>query len=105
MRVGEPSPRMLLARLTCLPDTSALAAAVQSAPRGWGGDRHSLVTLIDALQQNTYATVAVATKRRPSKPKPMPRPKGPRKKVTVAELAAAQAAKERGVRTHGGTGR
>ena len=79
---------MLLARLASLPDTSALAASVQGAPRGWGGDRHSLVTLIDALQQNTWATVAVGSKRKPRKPTPMPRPKTPKQRtvVSVADL-------------------
>ena len=82
---------MLLARLSSLPDTSALHAAVQGAPRGWGGDRHALVTIIDALQQNTFATVKVAGGKA-RKPKALTRPKSPRKRttVTVAQLIAGK---------------
>ena len=82
---------MLLARLSSLPDTSALAASVAGIPRGWGGDRHSLVTLIDALQQNTYTTVKAAGGKA-RKPKPMTRPKSHRKRtvVSVSQLLAGK---------------
>lgn len=88
---------MLLARLNHLPDTSALAASVQGVPRGWGGDRHALVTLIDALQQNTWATVKVGGSRA-RKPKAIERPRPKRTRVTVSirDLLQAEASRATG---------
>lgn len=89
VRDESVSPRMLLARLRCLPDTSSLHAAIAGIPRGWGGDRNAIVTIIDAIQNNTWATVAVTQKRKPRKFKPVKRPhqKKPQTVVSVAQLA------------------
>ena len=69
------SPRGIFARLAGLPDDSALAAALQGVPRGWGTNRHLLATVIDAIQGNTYVTARVAGVKRVRKPTPIPRPK------------------------------
>lgn len=99
LRDHSISPRMLLARLKSLPDTSALHASVRGEPRGWGGDRHLLATVIDAIQVNTWITKAASTKRKPRKPKPIKRPKQKKQQtvMTVADLV------RRG--EHGGSGR
>jgi hypothetical protein len=92
LRDHTHSPRMLLARIANLPDSGALAASFQGVPRGWGGDRHALVTITDAIQQNTYVTArAGGSKMR--KPKPIERPRAKRNRVTVtvADLLNAQA--------------
>lgn len=96
LRYHTVSPRLLLARLVTLPDTSALVASVNGVPRGWGGDRHALVSIIDAMQQNTWMTAAVATERKPRKPKPITRPKPARKRrvVSVVDLVRATAEAE-----------
>lgn len=84
---------MLLARLVSLPDTSALAASVQDVPRGWGVDRHAAVTIVDALQQNTWVTVKAAGGRA-RRPKLVTRPNArrhtDRRVVSVAELSRAK---------------
>ena len=84
------SPRGLLARLSCLPDDSALAASLQGVPRGWGTDRHLLASTVDAVLGNTYVTARVAGVKRVRKPKPIPRPKTKarpkRRVVRVADL-------------------
>lgn len=79
---------MLLARLLSLPDTSALHASLRGEPRGWGGDRHLLATVVDAIQANSYATVSAFTGKRGRKPKRIQRPKAKsqRRTVSVAEL-------------------
>lgn len=78
---------MLLARLKSLPDTSALHAAIRGEPRGWGGDRHLLATVIDAIQANSYVTASALTGKRGRKPKRIQRPKAShRRVVSVAEL-------------------
>lgn len=87
------SPRTLLALIEWLPDNGAFGAAVRGEPRGWGTDRHVAVTTIDALQANTWVTAAVATKRRPVKPKPIPRPKGSKKKSQGRVLRVADLVK------------
>jgi hypothetical protein len=90
VRDGSMSPRMLLARLACLPDTSALHASLRGEPRGWGMDRHLSATVVDAIQENSWLTAAVASKRKPRKPRPIPRPKSTAKPqgrvVSVAAL-------------------
>lgn len=90
---------MLLARLRCLPDAAALHASFRGEPRGWGTDRHLAATLVDAIQNNTWATIAVASQRKPRKFKPIRRPKSKKQPtvVSVAQLA--------GRGEHGGTGR
>lgn len=78
---------MLLARLVSLPDTSALHAVIRSEPRGWGGDRHLLATVIDAIQTNSYVTASAMSGKRGRKPKRIQRPKtAQRRVVSVAEL-------------------
>lgn len=86
------SPRMLLACLNNLPDTSALHASLRGEPRGWGVDRHYLATTIDAIQNNTWVTAAVASKRKPRKVKPMWRPskKRSQKVMKVSDLVRKQ---------------
>lgn len=87
IRDGSISPRMLLARLLCLPDTSALHASLRGEPRGWGGDRHLAATVVDAIQANTYVTASLLSRRRVRKPKRLQRPKVKRQRVvSVAEL-------------------
>ena len=86
------SPRTLLCHLMWLRDDSALAASMRGdEPRGWGADRHLLATVVDALQANTYVTAAVASKKKPRKPKFIERPSGQRKAkprvVRVADIA------------------
>jgi hypothetical protein len=89
LRDESVSPRMLWARIRGLPDSSALHASIRGEPRGWGTDRHLTATVIDAIQNNTWATIAVATKRKPRKFKPVKRPKSKKKQtvVSVAQLA------------------
>ena len=71
-----PSPRLVLALLQRLPDTS-LTTALASGGRehfGWGHDRHLLADVYDALNQNTRATGNWG-KKGPPKIEPYPRPK------------------------------
>lgn len=52
-----PSPRLVIALVQRLPDTS-LTAALASGGRdhfGWGADRHIAADLFDAMNQNTRA--------------------------------------------------
>lgn len=81
------SPRSILARLRWLPDNSALSASFRGEPRGWGQDRHLAATLVDALQQNSWITAAVATKRKPPKPKALQRPKSTKTRARVVRVA------------------
>lgn len=81
------SPRMLLVRLLELPDTSALAASIRGEPRGWGTDRHLFATLVDAIQANTWVLTAANSKKKPRRPKPVPRPgRSKRRVIRVKEL-------------------
>lgn len=83
-----PAPRLVLSLVKRLPDTS-LSAALASGGRehfGWGGDRHLLADLFDAINQNTRACGNWGKK--PPKIEPRPRPgRGKKKKaVTVADI-------------------
>lgn len=52
------APRLVLAVVASLPDTSYTAALIQGGPEfsGWGVDRHLAASIFDALNQNTVAT-------------------------------------------------
>ncbi len=87
-----------------LPEDSATVAALRGGldhaaeHRSWTSVAHLLATVADAVQLNTWATVAVNAKRRPKPPAPLPRPTLPRRVgrvVTVAEIAAAQETAQR----------
>lgn len=87
LRDHTHSPRLLLARLTQLPDTSALAASIRGEPRGWGADRHLLATVVDAVQINTWVLSSANSKRKPKKPTLVTRPgKKKRRVIRVSEL-------------------
>ena len=64
---------------------------MQGSPRGWGGDRHALVTIIDALQVNTFTTVKVGG-RPGAEAEAVTRPKTRTKRTTVsvADLIAGK---------------
>lgn len=87
------SPRTLLSFIAWLPDDSALAASMRGQPRGWGTDRHLLATVVDAIQANTWITAAVASKRKPKRPKRLPRPESEKKSVKARVLRVADLVK------------
>jgi hypothetical protein len=72
-----PAIDVLLERLPagCWPDRDESAS--------WSVEAHLLAGLIDALQWNTWATVAPHSKSKPAKPKPVRRP-GDRKRRPAA---------------------
>lgn len=67
------TPRRLKVLLERLPEGSWPDPA---SPASWSVEAHLLATLIDALQWNTYATIAPYSKSKPAKPKPIRRPHG-----------------------------
>lgn len=74
------SPRQILLLIKGLPLASATMAHLRPGGsdehRGWDVDRYLSVALIDAVRENTFATVAVASgKKKPKPPEPMYRPK------------------------------
>lgn len=81
-----------------LPEDSATVAALRGGHehRAWTSTAHLLASVVDAVQVNTWTTVAAHAKRRPKPPTPLPRPTTPTRRrvarvVTVAEIAAQQA--------------
>jgi hypothetical protein len=91
------SPRQILTLVRQLPLESATVAAIRGGHqfRGWGVDRYMMANVVDAVNENTYATIAVsgATKRKPKQPEPVWRPKGLKdgkpKRSTFAAMAAS----------------
>lgn len=71
------SPRQILLLIKGLPLESATVAAMRGSNefRGWGVDRYFRVALIDAIRENTFAFISANSKRRPTPPEPMYRPK------------------------------
>ncbi|ROR95518.1 hypothetical protein EDD28_0074 [Salana multivorans] len=55
---------------------------------GWGGNRHLLATIVDAIQINTIAT---GTYKKPPKFKPLPRPKDAGRKRRAKKRTLAKA--------------
>jgi hypothetical protein len=71
------SPRQVLVMIQQLPPVSRTVAALRGGDiyLGWGADRYMLASLIDAVQQVGYATIAANSgKKKPKAPKPFPRP-------------------------------
>jgi hypothetical protein len=93
---GGLSPRQVWWLVEHLPEDSATVAALRGGAeqRAWTTLAHLLATVADAVQLNTWTTVAAHAKRRPAPPKPLPRPGTPTARaarvVTVAEIAARQ---------------
>lgn len=94
---GGLSPRRVLWLVEHLPEESATVAALRGGPehRAWTTTTHLMATVADAVQWGTWATIAANSRRRPTTPRPLPRPTVPDKRragrvVTVAEIAAAQ---------------
>lgn len=60
--------------------------------RSWTVAEYLAALMVDAIQANTWTTAAVANpKRKPRKPKPIPRPGERRRRVvTVAQIAGTQ---------------
>lgn len=72
------SPRQILTLIKGLPLESDTAAAMRGGDdfRGWGADRYLTTSLIDAVRENTYATIVMASgKKKPKAPEPTYRPK------------------------------
>ena len=95
---GGLSPRRVLWWVEHLPEDSATVAALRGGSdhaaehRAWTSTAHLLASVVDAVQVNTWTTVAAHARRRPKPPTPLPRPTTPRRAgrvVTVAEIAAA----------------
>lgn len=80
-----------------LPEDSATVAALRGGSEhpAWTSTAHLLASVVDAVQVNTWTTVAAHAKRRPKPPTPLPRPtspsRWPARVVTVAAIAAQQA--------------
>ena len=93
---GGLSPRRVLWWVEHLPEDSATVAALRGGHehRAWTSAAHLLASVVDAVQVNTWTTVAAHAKRRPKPPTPLPRPTSPSRRaarvVTVAEIAAQQ---------------
>lgn len=70
------SPKHILSLISQLPDESRTTAALRGGVqyRGWTIDRYMLANLIDAVMDNTYATVAANAKKKPKRPKSSYRP-------------------------------
>lgn len=96
------SPRRVVWLVEHLPEDSATVAVLRGGAehRSWTTAAHLLATVVDAVQLNTWATVAANSKRRPRPPTPLPRPDtAPRSSarvVTVAQLATARDTTTRG---------
>jgi hypothetical protein len=96
------SPRQILLLIKGLPLESATIAAMRGGVefRGWGLDRYLSAALHDAVKENTFAFVAANSKKKPTAPEPMFRPKEKKAKTTnghnnlfAQRLAAARKAK------------
>lgn len=105
MGSGGYSPRAILALIKQLPPEARTVAALRGGEQfqGWGVDRYLLASLIDAVQQNTYAFISANSKRKPKAPEPVSRPTkdgGPRQDNANnpfrQRLAAAKQAKQKG---------
>jgi hypothetical protein len=70
------SPRQVLALLRQLPPESRTVAALRGGEQfqGWGVDRYLMASIVDAIQQNTYAFISANSKRKPKAPEPVKRP-------------------------------
>lgn len=104
LQPGGMSPRQVLALIRQLPPESRTVAALRGGDqfRGWGVDRYLLASVIDAINQNTFAFVSANSKRKPKAPEPVSRPTkdgGPRKDDASnpfrQRLNAARQAKKR----------
>jgi hypothetical protein len=99
-RDGGLSPRRVLWLVEHLPEESATVAAIKGGPehRPWTSTAHLLATVVDAVQWGTWATIAAHSRKRPSPPRPVPRPtttaRRPGRVVTVAEIANRQHQRE-----------
>lgn len=74
---SDYSPQQLLILIKQLPLTSRTVAALRGGPvyLGWDADRYMFASLIDAVNQNTHATISANSgKKKPKAPKPFPRP-------------------------------
>ena len=104
LRPGGMSPRQVLALIRQLPPESRTFAALRGGEQfvGWGVDRYLMASVIDAIQQNTYAFIAANSKRKPKAPEPVKRPSknGPQKdganNLFRQQLAAAKKAQAQG---------
>lgn len=96
------TPRLALVLIGQLPIESRFMAAHRGGAEflGWGTDRYMMATLIDAVNQNTYVTVAANSgRKKPPKPKPMERPEATvnrkRGKMSFAAMAGMRIKKAR----------
>lgn len=76
LRPGGMSPRQVLALIRQLPPESRTVAALRGGEQfqGWGVDRYLMASIVDAIQQNTYAFISANSKRKPKAPEPVQRP-------------------------------
>ena len=82
------APRFVISLIQRLPDTS-LTVALASGGRehfGWGGNRHMLADLFDAINQNTRATGNWGKKPPKIEPRERPGRGKKKKKPSVADL-------------------
>jgi hypothetical protein len=57
----------------------------------WSTDTHLLAGLLDAVNALTWVTVAQASRNRPAKPKPVPRPQGSTRTATDGQPGSSWA--------------
>ena len=62
-----------------------------NGPGSWSNESYLLASVIDAVNQNTWVTVAANSKRRPKQPKPIPRPGQQKAKPKMKWTDLAQA--------------
>lgn len=92
------TPRKVLLYIRGLPAESATVAAMRGGPQfyGWGVEMYMLANLLDAVRENTYATMmAAGPKKKPKPPEPFQRP-GKEKKSSNLFVQMARAAYLRG---------
>lgn len=85
------SPRQILVLIRQLPLESATVAAIRGGPefRGWGLDRYLTAQTIDAIRENTHATLIASgnLKRKPKPPEPTYRPENDKAKKKGSSFA------------------
>lgn len=81
--VPPMTPREVLAWVRNLPLDSATVASIRGGSqfRGWDNQMYMLTNIVDAVRENTYATVSAHSKRRPKPPKPLDRPRAAKGKA------------------------
>ena len=77
------APRRVLTLIKQRPLESRTVSALRGGEQfnGWGVDRYLMASVVDAINQNTYAFVSANSKKKPKAPEPVKRPEQGKQKT------------------------